>query len=97
MSNKPNEKSKAVEKHIEFSKLIVKRGTWMFIIHTLLTLAVIFWKVEAAHHAVSLMSATVPLYIVIFGGYFGKAGLENFQKIRFWEQSEQCETQEQNG
>lgn len=57
----------------------------VFVTHTVATLAVIFFQPQVAAHTVSLMSATVPLYIVIFGGYFGKAGLENYNKIKYWE------------
>lgn len=75
-----------IEKHMEFSKLIIKRATWMFIVQGLLTLAVIYFRMDAAVHAVNLMTTTIPLYMVIFGGYFGKAGFENYQKIRCSEQ-----------
>jgi hypothetical protein len=82
------------QQHFEFSKIIVKRGTWLFTIQTILTLGVIFWRPQSAQYAVSLMTATMPLYVVIFGGYFGKAGIENYQKIKFWEQpkDEDCNT-----
>ena len=68
--------------HFEFSKLIIKRVTLIFLLQMVLTLAVIFFRFEVAQHSVSLMNATIPLYAVIFGGYFGKAGLENYQKIK---------------
>lgn len=68
--------------HFEFSKLIVRRMIVIFLVHVLLTLGIVFFRYDAAPHAVSLMHATVPLYAVVFGGYFGKAGIENYQKIK---------------
>lgn len=49
---------------------------------TIITLAIIYFRFDSAQYAVNLMNATIPLYAVIFGGYFGKAGLENYQKIK---------------
>lgn len=84
-------------RHLEFSKVIVNRTLAIFLAHTVLTLLVVFFQSGVASHAVNLMTAVVPLYIVIFGGYFGKAGLENYNKIRYWEQPEpECES-EPNG
>lgn len=85
------------EKHFEFSKVIVRRGMLLFTLHTLLTLVVIFFRTESAHYSVSLMTATMPLYVVIFGGYFGKAGLENYQKIKHWEQPIPDNCEDKNG
>lgn len=68
--------------HLEFSKQIVKRIEIVLLLHITLSLLIIYFKSESASYAVSLMTATVPLYAVIFGGYFGKAGLENYQKIK---------------
>lgn len=70
------------DKQFEFSKIIVRRGLGIFFVQTILTLAIVFFRVDSAAYAVGLMSATIPLYAVIFGGYFGKAGLENYQKIK---------------
>lgn len=67
---------------LEFSKIIVRRGLLIFLIHLILTMAIIFFRVESAMFTVSLMNTAIPLYVVIFGGYFGKAGIENYQKIK---------------
>ena len=66
----------------EFSKIMVRWGLAIFTSQTIITLAIISFQLESAQYTISLMSATIPLYAVIFGGYFGKAGLENFQKIK---------------
>lgn len=66
----------------EFSKIMVRYGIAIFMAQTIITLAIIFFRLESAGYAVSLMNATIPLYAVIFGGYFGKAGFENYQKIK---------------
>lgn len=66
----------------EFSKVMVRYGLASFISQVIFSLAIIFFRVESAQYAINLMGATVPLYAVIIGGYFGKAGLENFQKIK---------------
>lgn len=67
---------------LEFSKVIVKRTMWLFSIQTTLSILVIFLKPESGNQITMLMSAVVPFYAIILGGYFGKAGLENFQKIK---------------
>ena len=66
----------------EFSKIMVRYGLSIFMSQTIITLGIIFFRPESAQYAVNLMNATIPLYAVIIGGYFGKAGLENFQKIK---------------
>lgn len=66
----------------EFSKIMVRYGLAIFISQTIISLAIIFFRLEAAQYAINLMNATIPLYAVIFGGYFGKAGFENYQKIK---------------
>lgn len=84
----------------EFSKIMVKWGLSIFLSQTICTLAIIFFRIESAQYAVNLMNATIPLYAVIFGGYFGKAGFENYQKIKnevtttteFTEKTEPAET-----
>lgn len=68
--------------NLEFSKVIVRRAMWLFSIQTALSLAVIFVRPQSGSQVVMLMSATIPMYAVILGGYFGKAGLENYQKIK---------------
>jgi hypothetical protein len=71
--------------HLEFSKTVVLRGMAVFLVQLILTIVVLFLKTELSVHMVALMNATVPLYIVIFGGYFGKAGVENYNKIKYWD------------
>lgn len=81
------------KKYFEFSKVIVRRALIVFLLQMLLTMAITFFRPESTMQLVSLMNATIPLYIVIFGGYFGKAGLENYNKIKFQaiETMEGCE------
>ncbi len=77
----------------EFSKVIVRRSMWLFSVQVALSLLVIFFKPDSGSQVVGLTSVTIPLYAVIFGGYFGKAGLENYQKIKN-EGEEECATEE---
>lgn len=81
------------KKHFEFSKIIVRRALIVFLFQMLLTMGIAYLRPESAMQLVSLMNATIPLYVVIFGGYFGKAGLENYNKIKFQaiETTEECE------
>lgn len=69
--------------HFEFSKIIVRRGMLIFLLQVLLTISVMFLRPESSVQLVSLMNATIPLYVVILGGYFGKAGIENYNKIKY--------------
>lgn len=69
--------------YFEFSKVIVRRSLLIFLAQMLATMAVAFFRPESSVQMVSLMNATIPLYIIIFGGYFGKAGLENYNKIKY--------------
>lgn len=68
--------------YFEFSKILVRRGLLIFFIQVILTVGIIFFRIDSSVQAVSLMSTTIPLYAIMFGGYFGKAGLENYQKIK---------------
>lgn len=72
-----------MRQHFEFSKIIVKRTLWVFFIQMVATAVFSFVRWEVAAQLVSLMNAAVPVYIVILGGYFGKAGLENYNKIKY--------------
>lgn len=67
----------------EFSKVIVRRTLILLVLHLIMTMLVIYFRAEVAQSLVNLMSATMPVYLVIFGGYFGKAGLENYNKIKY--------------
>lgn len=78
----------------EFSKVMVRRTLLVFLIHMMLTILSIFLRAEIAPSLVGLMNATVPVYIVIFGGYFGKAGIENYQKIK--NEAADCDTDEES-
>ena len=81
-NGKSSARIKILVSKLEFSKQIIRRMMWVFGAHVMATLAAIIAVPEYGSLAVSLMSATVPLYIVIFAGYFGKAGIENYQKIK---------------
>lgn len=83
-NNSENIQKAEVSKHFEFSKQVVYRGFIMFGLQIILTLVIILWQPSTAQNAVALMNVSVPIYAVIFGGYFGKAGVENIQKIRYW-------------
>lgn len=67
---------------LEFSKDLVNRGLTIFVFHVICTLLIVVFKEESSVQAVALMRDTVSLYAVLFGGYFGKAGIENYQKIK---------------
>lgn len=67
----------------EFSKVIVKWTLWGFFTQVLLTVILSFFQVAVAHQLVLLLNAAVPVYMVILGGYFGKAGIENYNKIKY--------------
>ena len=67
----------------EFSKLIVKWTLWGFFAQVILTLVLSFFQMDVAYQMVSLLSVSVPVYTIIFGGYFGKAGIENYNKIKY--------------
>ena len=69
--------------YFEFSKVIVRRTLLIFLVQMLATMVVAFFRPESSVQMVGLMTATIPLYIIIFGGYFGKAGLENYNKIKY--------------
>ncbi len=79
-----DKKTSEISNHFEFSKQVVYKGFFMFGLQVLFTLIIILWQPVAAQNAVALMNVSVPIYAVIFGGYFGKAGVENIQKIRYW-------------
>lgn len=68
--------------HIEFSKSLVNRTLIIFSIHLCVTLiSLVLWpKTESG--VIALMREVTTLYAVVFGGYFGKAGLENYTKIK---------------
>lgn len=67
----------------EFSKVIVRWTLQGFFLQVLVASVFSFFKGEIAYQLVSLLNATVPVYIVILGGYFGKAGIENYNKIKY--------------
>lgn len=67
----------------EFSKLIVKWTLWGFFSQVLLTVILSFFQMDVAYQLVSLLNVSVPVYMVILGGYFGKAGIENYNKIKY--------------
>ncbi len=68
--------------HMEFSKQIVIRCEWIVALHIVVTLVVVALQPESAQATVALMQAVCPVYVAVFVGYFGKSGLENYQKIK---------------
>ena len=82
---------------MEFSKVLVNRGLTIFVIHVICTLIVVIVKEESSSQAVTLMRDTVSLYAVLFGGYFGKAGVENYQKIKNESEAEKTKDRESLG
>ena len=67
-------------KRLEASKIIVLVTGVMFGLHVVLSAALIY--IGYGENAISLMSASIPVYLAVVAGYFGKAGVENYQKIR---------------
>lgn len=64
----------------EMSKRIfwaVFRG---FALHVLLSMGLIL--LDYGDDAIELLKATAGIYMAVVAGYFGKAGVENYQKIR---------------
>lgn len=64
----------------EFSKRIVKCFVWVFALHTLLTLAALVLCTTDSR-VTELYTASIAVYMTVFGGYFGKAAVENVKKI----------------
>ena len=78
------------KKTLETSKRIVLVTGCIFAAHVLLASGLIL--LGYGDYAVSLMSACAPVYLAVAAGYFGKAGVENVQKIKtlsnnFYDQS----------
>ncbi|MEG0785150.1 MAG: hypothetical protein RR389_06975 [Christensenella sp.] len=65
---------------METSKTIVLVTGIIFAAHIVLASILIF--LGYGEQAVSLMSACMPVYLSVAAGYFGKAGVENVQKIK---------------
>ncbi len=64
----------------EFSKKLVNKFLWIFLIHTVLSIAaMVIAKIPDS--VASVYAAAIPLYITVFGGYYGKAAIENAKKI----------------
>lgn len=64
----------------EFSKKLVSKFVWIFLIHTVLSLATLPFEQFPAE-VVDVYKAAVPVYMTVFGAYFGKAAFENGKKI----------------
>ena len=64
----------------EFSKRLVMCFIWIFAAHTLLTLASVIWPGNSELPC-ELFGAAIPVYMTVFGGYYGKAAVENAKKI----------------
>ena len=67
-------------KDTEMSKRIIRTSGVIFALHVLLSSALIL--LDRGEYSVSLMSATAPVYLAVVAGYYGKAGVENIQKIK---------------
>lgn len=67
-------------KDTEMSKRIIRTSGVIFALHVLLSSALIL--LDRGEYSVSLMSATAPVYLAVVAGYYGKAGVENVQKIK---------------
>ena len=67
----------------EFSKLIVKWTLIGFFIHVLIANTLTFFQVDVGPQINQLLYNTIPVYMVVLGGYFGKAGFENYNKIKY--------------
>jgi hypothetical protein len=68
------------QKALETSKVIVLATGVIFVVHIVLSTALICFGY--GENAIALMAATMPIYLAVVAGYFGKAGVENFQKIK---------------
>lgn len=68
------------KKTLETSKRIILVTGFIFAAHILLASGLIL--LGNGGHAVDLMSACMPVYLAVAAGYFGKAGVENIQKIK---------------
>lgn len=73
-------KPAAKPKDNEMSKRIIRTAGIIFALHVLLASALIL--LEYGEYSVALMSAAAPVYLAVVAGYFGKAGVENVQKIK---------------
>jgi hypothetical protein len=65
---------------LETSKRIILITGCIFAAHVLLASGLIL--LNYGDYAVALMSACAPVYLTVAAGYFGKAGVENVQKIK---------------
>lgn len=68
------------DKDNEMSKRIIRTAGIIFALHVLLASALIL--LDRGEYSVALMSAAAPVYLAVVAGYFGKAGVENVQKIK---------------
>lgn len=66
------------KKPLETSKKLLFVAGCIFAGHLLLSAAIIL--LGNGEYAVSLMSATGPIYLAVVVGYYGKAGVENVSK-----------------
>lgn len=64
----------------EFSKKLVNRFLIIFLVHTVLSIAAMVFT-ALPDGIVGVYTAAVPVYMTVFGGYYGKAAVENAKKI----------------
>lgn len=89
IANKKNISKQEIEvKTIEFSKKIVSFSQLTFVLQLIFTYSLIVLDTDARSVAVNALQVSIPFYIAIVVGYFGKAGVENSQKIKYWEEPE---------
>lgn len=80
----------------EMSKRIIRTAGIIFALHVVLSSALIL--LDRGEYAVALMSATAPVYLAVVAGYYGKAGAENIQKIKYLsDELSEDNTYSQNG
>lgn len=80
----------------EFSKRLVMCFVCIFCVHICLTLAVILLS-EKGEIASRLYEYSLAIYAAVFGGYLGKAAVENTKKIQQAVLSKVIDTEEENG
>lgn len=64
----------------EFSKKLAMGFLWVFVLQIVLTVGAHIYMGND-FKAVELFEACVPVYMTVFGGYYGKAAFENGKKI----------------
>lgn len=76
----------------EFSKKLAMGFLWVFVLQIVLTVGAHIYMGNDCK-AVEICDACVPVYVTVFGGYYGKAAFENGKKITA---SKACDAQTDN-